>query len=255
LARQQIPCHWHLDYVPAEFVSVEGARFRKSQFASEDHMKRLSVVGGICASLLLGVTVTAVAQDEHKNERQEPAPAQNQKDQARPEDRQRQEPQSGDRREMTPQNEGRQEQQPQSGDRHPERQQDERQMQQPERRQNMGEQQEREKDRHKQARPQGQMQGDEHAQAGGRVENRRRISDSDFRAHFGREHRFAPGRMQVYEGHPEFNYGGYVFEIVEVWPADWAYDEDDYYIDYVDDEYWLYSFDHPGVRLELIIIG
>jgi hypothetical protein len=61
--------------------------------------------------------------------------------------------------------------------------------------------------------------------------------------------------MQVYEGRPQFNYGGYVFEIVEVWPAGWAYDDDDYYIDYVDDEYWLYSFDHPGVRLELIIIG
>jgi hypothetical protein len=61
--------------------------------------------------------------------------------------------------------------------------------------------------------------------------------------------------MQVYEGRPQFHYSGYVFEIVEVWPADWVYDEDDYYIDYVEDEYWLYSFHHPGVRLELIIIG
>ena len=85
--------------------------------------------------------------------------------------------------------------------------------------------------------------------------NRRRISDPDFRAHFGREHRFTPGRMQVYEGRPQFNYGGYVFELVEPWPVAWAYDDDDYYIDYIDDEYWLYSFDHPGVRLELIIIG
>lgn len=224
-------------------------------------MKRLTVVSGICASLLLGTALVAVAQDEHKNERQDNAQPQNRQEQARPpeqarpDDRRNQEPQSGDRRETTPQNEGRPAQQPQSGDRHPERQQDERQMQQPERQQNMGQQQEREKDRHEQARPQGQMPNGEHARNEGREGNRRRISDSDFHAHFGREHRFAPGRMQVYEGRPQFNYGGYVFELVEPWPVAWAYDDDDYYIDYIDDEYWLYSFDHPGVRLELIIIG
>ena len=235
-------------------------------------MKRLSVVGGICASLLLGVAAMAVAQDEHKNDRPEHGQPQNRQEQARPqeesrpqdqarpqeqqrpEDRRTQEPQSGNRHEVSPQNEGRPQQQPQSGDRHPERQQDQRQMQQPER-QNMGAQQERENDRHEQARPQGEMQGNEHARAEGHERNQRRISEPDFRAHFGREHRFHPGRMQVYEGRPQFNYGGYVFELVEPWPQDWAYDEDDYYIDYADGEYWLYSYDHPGVRLELIIVG
>lgn len=216
-------------------------------------MKRLSIVIGICVSLLLGTAAIAAAQDEHRNDQQDNRQP-NRQDQARPDDRRNQEPQAGDRRETTPQNEGRQEQQPQSGDRHPERQQDERQMQQPEGRQDIGQQHEREKDRHEQA-PQPQRQGDEHARAEGRQENRRRISDSDFRAHFGRAHRFAPGRMQVFQGRPQFNYGGYVFEIIEVWPVGWAYDADDYYIDYMDDEYWLYSFDHPGVRLELIIIG
>ena len=61
--------------------------------------------------------------------------------------------------------------------------------------------------------------------------------------------------MQVNEGRPQFNYGGYAFEIVEVWPVGWAYDADDYYIDFFDDEYWLCSFSRPDVRLELIIIG
>jgi hypothetical protein len=86
-----------------------------------------------------------------------------------------------------------------------------------------------------------------------REANHRRIPEQDFHAHFGREHRFAPGRVQVYGGRPQFNYSGYVFEILEPWPGDWAYDDDDYYVEYVDDEYWLYSFRHPGVRLELII--
>jgi len=230
-------------------------------------MNRLSVVGGICASLLMGVATMAIAQDEHKNEKPENAQPENRQEQARPQERahpqgqakpderKNEPPQSGDRREMTPQNEGRPAQQPQSGDRHPERQQDERQMQQPEPRPNTGQQQEREKDRHEQAQPQRQMPSNEHARTEGHERNQRRISEPDFHAHFGRAHRFAPGRMQVYEGRPQFNYGGYMFEIVEVWPVGWAYDADDYYIDYVDDEYWLYSFDHPGVRLELIIIG
>jgi hypothetical protein len=61
--------------------------------------------------------------------------------------------------------------------------------------------------------------------------------------------------MQVYQGRPQFSYGGYVFELVDAWPADWVYDDDDYYIDYVDDDYWLYNFHHPDVRLALMIVG
>jgi RNA-directed DNA polymerase len=53
---------------------------------------------------------------------------------------------------------------------------------------------------------------------------------------------------------PQFTYSGFVFALVEPWPVAWAYDDDDYYIDYVDDEYWLYSLRYPGVRLELIIV-
>ena len=226
-------------------------------------MKRLSVVGGICASLLLGAAVTAVAQDEHKNDKQDNAHPENRQEQAqpqeqarpkeqpRPDDRRNQQPQSGDRREMTPQSEGRQE--PQSGDRHPQKPENDRQMQQQheQERQNMERQQGQEQERHEQARPQ-QKQG-EPARTDRHEENHRRIPDADFHAHFGREHHFSPGRVQVYGGRPQFNYGGYAFVLVEPWPGAWAYDDDDYYIDYIDGEYWLYNLRYPGVRLELII--
>lgn len=224
-------------------------------------MKRFTVVSGICASFVLGVGITAVAQgqDEHRNDKN---------DQARPEERQKQEPQSGDRKNTTPQSEGRQSQEPQSGDRHPEsrgndRQMQERQQQQQQRedREQQGRKQQPRPDekpgrevnggRQDQARPEGQARGPE---AGRHEGNQRRIPDSDFHAHFGREHHFAPGRVQVYGGRPQFTYSGFVFALVEPWPADWAYDDDDYYIDYVDDEYWLYSLRYPGVRLELIIV-
>lgn len=218
-------------------------------------MKRLSVVGGICASLLLGAAGMAVAQDEHKqdehkNDRQETAQPQNRQEQARPEDRRSQEPESGDRKNTTAQSEGRQNQEPQSGDRHPQTRENDRQMQEPQERPNMEKPQEREQGRHEQARPQGQVQG----RAEGHGGNQRRIPDRDFHAHFGREHHFAPGRVQVYGGRPQFTYSGFVFALVEPWPVAWAYDDDDYYIDYVDDEYWLYSLRYPGVRLELIIV-
>lgn len=225
-------------------------------------MKRLSVMGGICASFLLGMAVTAVAQDEHrndKNDKQENAHPENRQEQAQPQqqarpddrrndDRRNQQPQSGDRHEMTPQSEGRQE--PQSGERHPQKPENDRQVQQQQERQKREMQQGREQERHEQAQP---RQG-EQSRAEGRGGNHRRIPDSDFHAHFGREHHFRPGRVQVYGGRPQFNYSGYVFELVEPWPTSWAYDDDDYYIDYVDDEYWLYSLRYPGVRLEVFII-
>lgn len=229
-------------------------------------MKRLTVVSGICASFVLGMGMTAAAQgqDEHRNDKND------KQDQARPEERQKQEPQSGDRKNTTPQSEGRQNQEPQSGDRHPESRANDRQMQdrqQQQRQQEDREQQGRQQQqqprpdekpgrevnggRQDQARPEGQARG---AEPGRREGNQRRIPDRDFHAHFGREHHFAPGRVQVYGGRPQFTYSGFVFALVEPWPVAWAYDDDDYYIDYVDDEYWLYSLRYPGVRLELIIV-
>jgi len=203
-------------------------------------MKRFAVVSGICASFLLGAAVTVVAQDEHRNDKQDDARPENRhqqerpQEQSRPEERQKQEPQSGDRhpqsRENDRQMQDRQQQQPRPDEK-------------PGREVNGG--------RQDQARPEGQAPG---AEPGRREGNQRRIPDSDFHAHFGRAHHFAPGRMQVYNGQPQFLYGGYTFALIQAWPDDWAYDADDYYIDEFDGEYWLFNLEHPGVRLELIIV-
>jgi hypothetical protein len=223
-------------------------------------MKRLTVVSGICASCLLGTAMTAVAQgqDKHrndKNDKQENARPENRQEEARPqeqsrpEDRRHQEPQSGDRRNTTPQSEGRQNQEPQSGDRHPQNRENDRQMQD-------RQQQRQQEDRQQQGRQQEQPRqgGNETSRAERRGGNQRRIPDSDFQAHFGRAHHFAPGRMQVYNGQPQFYYSGYTFALIQAWPDDWAYDADDYYVDEFDGESWLFNLEHPGVRLELIIV-
>jgi hypothetical protein len=87
----------------------------------------------------------------------------------------------------------------------------------------------------------------------------RRIPADKFRASFGREHTFhvhpsGGGGAQVQGGGGQrFQYAGYWFEFVDAWPGDWDYD-DDFYIDYIDDEYYLYDLRHPGVRIIVIVV-
>jgi len=79
-----------------------------------------------------------------------------------------------------------------------------------------------------------------------------RIPDDKFRAQFGREHHFN-ARTVIVEGRPQFQYGGYNFELVDAWPVDWAY-TDDCYIDYIDGEYYLIDLLHPGIRLAVVVV-
>jgi flagellar biosynthesis GTPase FlhF len=211
-------------------------------------MKRLSVVGAIFTSLVLGAAITAVAQDEPKKEehKQEEAKPAARQEQAKPEEHRNQEQQNEERRQEPKQDEHQMQKQQEN---------QRREMQQQDKQQEkMDKQQGREQERREQAQPQQTMPNREQGRPQ-HAQNQRHIPEQDFHSHFGREHRFHPGRMQVNAGRPQFRYSGYMFELVEVWPTDWAYDSDDYYIDYFGDEYWLCSFSHPDIRLELVIIG
>jgi hypothetical protein len=58
----------------------------------------------------------------------------------------------------------------------------------------------------------------------------------------------------MYGGRPRFQYGGYWFSFVDPWPEYWSndwYDNDDVYIDYSGDGYYLYNRRHPGDRLAI----
>jgi hypothetical protein len=78
------------------------------------------------------------------------------------------------------------------------------------------------------------------------------IPDDKFRAHFGRGHTFKAQGVIV-AGQPQFQYGGYTFELVDAWPADWAY-TDDCYIDYIDGEYFLFDLLHPDIRIAVFVV-
>ena len=77
-----------------------------------------------------------------------------------------------------------------------------------------------------------------------------RISDDHYAANFGSEHRFHVNRRE-YDSR-RFQYGGYSFGFVDPWPGDWGYD-DDVYVVYVDDGYYMYDRVHPGVRISINI--
>lgn len=86
-----------------------------------------------------------------------------------------------------------------------------------------------------------------------RADSGNRIPDDKFRAHFGQEHHFHVGHPVIVDNRPRFQYSGYWFEFVDPWPAEWSYD-DDCYIDYVDDGYYLFDPLHPGVRIAVTIV-
>ena len=100
----------------------------------------------------------------------------------------------------------------------------------------------------KQGQERPEMQGNS-ARSGGKGGH---IPDDKFRAQFGHGHHFRAQGVIV-SGQPQFQYGGYSFELVDAWPADWAY-TDDCYIDYIDGEYFLFDLMHPGVRIALIVM-
>ncbi len=80
------------------------------------------------------------------------------------------------------------------------------------------------------------------------------IPDDKFRASFGRQHAFHVRREQfVNNPQPVVVYGGYSFQLVDAWPVDWGFD-DDVYVDYVNDGYYLFDLLHPGIRIAVIVV-
>jgi hypothetical protein len=75
-----------------------------------------------------------------------------------------------------------------------------------------------------------------------------RIPDERFKASFGEQHRFRVTQGD-YSNH-RFQYGGYSFEFVGVWPSNWLYTQDVYVIE-INGMYYLCNAMYPGVNIEL----
>lgn len=85
-----------------------------------------------------------------------------------------------------------------------------------------------------------------------------RIPDDRFRGYFGPDHGF---RIQglpfmAVGGYPRFQYHGYWISVVDPWPTNWGddwYDNDQVYVAYADNGYYLYNQTYPGVGIAVSI--
>ena len=73
-----------------------------------------------------------------------------------------------------------------------------------------------------------------------------RIPEDRYRGYFGPSHAFRiySYPVVVVGGYPRFQYGGFWFSVVDPWPEYWPndwYDNDDVYIEYYGDGYYLYN--------------
>jgi hypothetical protein len=84
------------------------------------------------------------------------------------------------------------------------------------------------------------------------------IPEDSYSSYFGPEHSF---RMSSYPvtmvgGYPRFQYGDFYFSVVDPWPEYWSdnwYDNDDMYIDYSGDGYYLYNRRYPQDRIAITV--
>jgi hypothetical protein len=78
--------------------------------------------------------------------------------------------------------------------------------------------------------------------------NGNRIPADRYKANFGQQHTFRVSQSE-YSNH-RFQYGGYSFGFVGVWPSNWLYTQNVYVIE-IDGMYYLCNPMYPGVNLEL----
>jgi hypothetical protein len=78
--------------------------------------------------------------------------------------------------------------------------------------------------------------------------NGNRIPADKYKANFGQQHTFRVSQAE-YSNH-SFQYGGYSFGFVGVWPSNWLYTQNVYVIE-IDGMYYLCNPMYPGVNLEL----
>jgi hypothetical protein len=88
--------------------------------------------------------------------------------------------------------------------------------------------------------------------------NADRIPEDRYRSNFGPDHAFRiySNPVMVTGGYPGFQYGGFYFSVVDPWPQYWPnnwYENDDVYIDYSGDGYYMYNRGYPGDRIAISV--
>jgi hypothetical protein len=224
-------------------------------------MKIVGITSTALLSLLLGIAVPAYAQHEEQGEKRDLSEQQRGKhEQGKPEKQQH----AQSRQHAQPQHrseEGKQGHQAQQQDPNME-QQHAQQQQVQEQRHNQHPQRSQEQQRIQQSA--WQQHRSQHWDSDHRTWRQRggyrgyRIPENRFRGYFGPSHGFRIYGLPflVVGGYPRFQYEGYWFSPVDPWPQYWGndwYDNDDVYVNYVDNGYYLYNSRYPNVAIAISI--
>ncbi len=238
-------------------------------------MNAIRIISSAALSLLLGIAAPAYAQHEQQGEKQDHPQQQDSKhEQAKPEQQQQRQDQ----------NKQQQHAQQQRHDQNKQQQHAQQQRHDQEKQQQHAQQQQRQDQNNR--RQHAQQRGNEHpqhTQEQQRVqhsawqEHRSQRWDSDhrnwqqrggyhgyripndrYRGYFGRDHGFRIYGLPflVVGGYPRFQYQGYWISLVDPWPEYWGndwYDNDDVYITYVDNGYYMYNRRYPNVGIAISI--
>jgi hypothetical protein len=243
-------------------------------------MKLIRIVSTTVLSFALGAAAPAYArQDEHSEKQDHPEQQQSKREQAKPEKQhaQQQQGQDQDKQQQHAQQQRRQDQdkQQQHAQQQQRQDQDKQHAQQQQRRDQDRQQQHAQQQRgDEQLRRTQELQGvqrsawQQHRSQRWDSDHRTwqqrggyrgyRIPDDRFRGYFGADHGFRIYGLPflVVGGYPRFQYEGYWFSLVDPWPEYWGndwYDNDDVYITYVDNGYYLYNRRYPDVGVAISI--
>src|ERR1700722_3585869 len=85
-----------------------------------------------------------------------------------------------------------------------------------------------------------------------------RVPQDRYRGYFGSDHRFRISSLPfaIVGGYPRFQYGGFWMSVVDPWPEYWSdnwYQNDDVYIEYSDDGYYMYNRKYPQDRIAISV--
>ena len=244
-------------------------------------MKPAGLISTGVLFLLLGTAIPTYA---HQEQPQQEAKPSKQEQQAKPEKQQK----SKDKQQQREQNKQQQQRaQQQQQDQNKQQQQRAQQQQQDQNKQQQQRAQQQQQDQNKQQQQRAQQQVNRSSQQGHRVQRGEqrdlwqrhragsweaehrtwqqrggykgyRIPEDRYRGYFGPNHWFRIYRypVVVIGGYPRFQYGGFWFSLVDPWPEYWSddwYDNDDVYVDYSEDGYYLYNRRYPRDRIAITV--
>jgi hypothetical protein len=199
-------------------------------------MKLVGMIGTAVLSLTLGAAIPAYSQDKQEEEKAKPA-----------QEEKKAKPQKQDQKNAQQQDKNNKQEEKSAQQQDKNNKQEERSTQQQDRNNQQEQKNAQQQDRNNKQEDKNAEQ--QHSQSAQRAGSGKRIPDDRYRANFGREHSFRVSHND-YDRDRRFQYGGYWFSFVDVWPSNWLYTQDVFVVE-IDGMYYLCNPAFPGVNVAI----